>query len=210
MNHNLTPRLVAAALAASALLAFSSCSTATVKDVWTAPGVTNISFKKILVLAATKDGTARRTFEDSVVASVPQITAIPSYSYLAGQDLSNTEQIAVNLTKEGFDGIVVMRLISDRSELNVSSGGSYPMGYGSFRGYYGGYAYGGFSTTTVTTDRILSIETNIYDVAGDKLIWSGVTESTSPGNIKQMVEDAAGAIKKQMVKQGLIPAPVKK
>jgi hypothetical protein len=84
----------------------------------------------------------------------------------------------------------------------------YPMGYRSFGGYYGGYAMGG--STTVTTDRIMQVETNIYELPGEKLVWSGVTESTSPGNVKQMAEDAIAAIRQQMIKQQLIAEPAKK
>jgi hypothetical protein len=63
--------------------------------------------------------------------------------------------------------------------------------------------------TTVTTDRIISIETNIYEFPSEKLIWSGSVESTSPGNIKQMVDDTVGAVRQYMIKQKLIAAPAK-
>jgi hypothetical protein len=101
-------------------------------------------------------------------------------------------------------------MISDKEQISVNQTGGYggyPMGYRSFHGYYGGY---GMSSTTVTTDRIMQVETNIYEFPGEKLVWSGVTESTSPGSVKQMAEDAIAAIRQQMIKQQLIAAPAKK
>jgi hypothetical protein len=204
--------LIATALAATALLIVSACSTAEVKDTWTAPDLSKISYKNVLVIAATKDGTARRTFEDAVIAAVPNanIHITPSYVFLAGKDVSDAAGISAALKTAGFDAVVTMRLISDRQELNVNSTGgyygAYPMGYRSFGGYYGGYAMGG---TTVTTDRILQIETNIYEFPSEKLVWSAVIESTSPGNLKQMATDAVAAIRQQMIKQQLIAAPAK-
>jgi hypothetical protein len=202
---------VTIALAATALLIVSACSTAEVKDTWVAPDLTKISYKNVLVIAATKDGTARRTFEDAVVQAVPNanIHITPSYVFLGDKDVSDTAAVSAALKAAGFDAVVTMRLISDRQELNVNSTGGgygYPMGYRSFGGYYGGYAMG---STTVTTDRILQIETNIYEFPSEKLVWSGVIESTSPGNLKQMATDAVAAIRQQMIKQQLIAAPAK-
>ncbi len=74
-------------------------------------------------------------------------------------------------------------------------------------GGWGGYGYGGGAW--VTTDRVFSIETSIYEFPGEKLVWSGSVESTSPSNVKKMVDDTARAIMEHMVKQQLIPAPAK-
>ena len=214
MNKTIALRLAAAALATGALLSLTSCSTAEVKDVWTAPDVSKISFKKIMVIATTKDGASRRVAEDAIGAAIPNVQVVPSYAFLPGEsDIKDAAKISASLKAANFDGVVVMRMISDRSEVNVSSdmGMGYPVGYRSFGGYYGRYGYGsmGYSTTTVTTDRIISIEANIYEVPGEKLIWSGVVESTSPGNIKQMVDDTVSAIRQQLIKQKLIAAPAK-
>jgi hypothetical protein len=202
--------LSAAALAAVALLSLSSCSTAQVKDVWTAPDVTKLSFKKVLVIAATKDGATRRSFEDAAVTAMPEVVAVASYAFLKGEaDITDATKISAELKGAGFDGVVVMRMIGDRSEVNVYQDMSYPTGYRTFGGYYGRYAMMGYNSTTVTTDRIISVETNIYEFPGERLIWSGVTESTSPGNITQLVNDAIGAIRQQLIKQKLIAAPAK-
>lgn len=210
-NARFFPR-VAIALAATSLLIVSACSTAEVKDTWVAPDLTKISYKNVLVIAATKDGTARRTFEDALLEAVPNanIHITPSYVFLADKDVADSAAVSAALKTAGFDAVITMRLISDRQELNVNQTGGYgygyPMGYRSFHGYYGGYAMG---STTVTTDRILQIETNIYEFPSEKLVWSGVIESTSPGNLKQMATDTVAAIRQQMIKQQLISAPKK-
>jgi hypothetical protein len=212
MNKSIALRLATAALAVVGLIGLSSCTTAEVKDVWTAPDLTNIKFKKVLVIAATqegKDGVSRRTAEDAIAQALPNVQAVPSYAFITENDLNDATKISASIKSAGFDGIIVLRMVSERTEVNAYSTG-YPGYYGSFGGYYGRYGYGGMSMgTTVTTDRIISIETNIYEFPAEKLIWSGSVESTSPGNIKQMVDDTVGAVRQYMVKQKLIAAPAK-
>jgi hypothetical protein len=216
MNKSIALRLATAALAVVGLFGLSSCTTAEVKDVWTAPDLTNIKFKKVLVIAATKDGAdgvTRRTAEDAIAQAIPGVQAVPSYAFVSDADIKDAAKISAAIKTAGFDGIIVMRMVSARTEITATTTG-YPGYYGSFGGYYGRHGYGGMGMgmgmgTTVTTDRIISIETNIYEFPAEKLIWSGAVESTSPGNIKQMVDDTVGAVRQYMVKQKLIAAPAK-
>ena len=80
MKKALVKSITVAGLAAASVLALTSCNTAEVTNVWKAPDVTKFSFKKVMVLSVTSDGSARRTFEDSVVASMPQVQGIASYT----------------------------------------------------------------------------------------------------------------------------------
>jgi hypothetical protein len=211
-------RAATAALAASALLILSACSTAKVKDTWVAPGITNLSFKKILVISATQDGAARRVTEDAVAGAAAGIQSVSSYTIIPDvADLKNLDKVNTAIKGDNFDGVVVMRMLSQRDKVTVTQDAGYygyPVGYRSFHGYYGGYAMGGYGygfapTTTVSTDRITSIETNIYELPGGKLVWSGTTESTNPENTQQLINDVIAALKKELVKEKLIPAPAK-
>jgi len=127
MKNTLVLRLAAMASAAVALITLSSCSTAEVKDTWTAPDITKLSFKNVLVIAATGDGTNRRTFEDAVVAAVPHARAVPSYAFLADKvDVKDAAGVTAALKASNFDGVVTLRLISDRSQINVNQMGDIP------------------------------------------------------------------------------------
>jgi len=223
-------------LAAAALLFLSACNGTKLTDSWVAPDITKLSFKNVLVIAATSDVTARGTFEDSVVAAAPNTHAVSSYALWGDKvDVTDADKVTAAVRASKFDAVVVMRLVSDRAETTVNQttypvGGYYPMsgygmspgpnmgygagygyapvGYRSFGGYYGGYAMTSTSTT-VTTDHIYSIETNIYELPGEKLVWSCVTASTAPGNVTQMAKDVVSAIRQQMLKQHLIAEQAK-
>jgi hypothetical protein len=209
MNNALIKSITVAGLAAVSLLALSSCNTAEVTNVWKAPEIQKFSFKKVMVLSVTSDGSARRTFEDAVVASMPMVQGVASYTVLGGSsDMKDVARVEAALKKAGVDAVIVVRLVSDRTEVNsYGTGMGYPMGYRGFGGYYGGYAMGGYD---VTTDRIVGLETNIYNYPEGKLVWSGATESVSPGNITQMATDAVSAIRQHLVKQQLVPPLPKK
>jgi hypothetical protein len=207
MKNVIVRSITVAALAAVSALVLSSCNTAEVTNVWKAPEITKFSFKKVLVLSVTSDGSTRRTFEDAVVASMPQVQGIASYTLLGGaSDMKDVARVEAALKKAAVDAIVVIRMVSDRTEVS-SMPTAMPMGYRGFGGYYGGYATGGYD---ITTDRIIGLETNIYNYPEGKLVWSGSTESTSPGNVTQMATDTVAAIRQHMVKNQLIPPLPKK
>jgi hypothetical protein len=208
MKNYLVRSFTVAALAAVSALVLSSCNTAEVTNVWKAPEIQKFSFKKVMVLAVNADGSTRRTFEDAVVAAMPQVKGIASYTVLGGaSDAKDVARVEGALKKAGVDAIVVIRMVSDRTEVNSYPTGGYPMGYRGFGGYYGGYAMGGYD---ITTDRIVGCETNIYNYPEGKLVWSGSTESVSPGNVTQMATDMVAAVRQHMVKQQLIPPLPKK
>lgn len=213
-------------LAAIALLSFAACNSVKVTDVWVAPDVTKLHFKKVLAIAAIQEDGLRHVFEDALCTAMPKVQAIPSYQFIPAGDIRDVAKVSSELKAAKFDGVVVLRILGDRKETNVTTtmdypgygygvpygaygGYGYPSAYRSFGGYYGGYAmgpygYGGSSTTTVTHDQIFSVEANIYEFPGEKLVWTGVTESTSPEDINKMVQDVATAVRKELLKQKLI------
>ena len=226
MKIPLVGSLPRAALAAISLLSFAACDTVKVTDVWVAPDVTKLHFDKVLAIAAIQEDGLRRVFEDALCAAMPKVKAIPSYQFLTAGDIKDVAKVSSELKAAKFDGVVVIRMLGNRKETNVTTtmdypgygaygvpygaygGYGYPSAYRSFGGYYGGYAMGpygyGGSTTTVTQDQIFSVEANIYEFPGEKLVWTGVTESTSPDDINKLVQDVAGAVRKELIKQKLI------
>jgi hypothetical protein len=103
-----------------------------------------------------------------------------------------------------------MRPVSDKKEVTYIPGMIYPEPYRTFRGYYSqSYALSPFyyEPGRFTADRIVQIETNIFEAPGERLIWSAATTSTNPGNLQQLIKDAATAIRAELVKEKLITQP---
>jgi hypothetical protein len=205
-------RLAAATLAAGSALFLAGCGSTKVDRTWVAPDLTKLQFKKIMVIATIPAGASRREAEDAMKANILKIEAVQSYKVLAAEaDIKNPAKVISAIKAQGFDGVVVMRGISDRDEMSLNPSAPPPPAYRTFASYFSAaYALGGYYGQTITANRILTVETNIYEMAGGKLIWSGTTATTTPGNIKQLVDDAAKAIRSEMVRKGLIPEPEKK
>jgi hypothetical protein len=200
-------RLVAATLIAGSALFLAGCGSTRVDRTWVTPDLTKIQFKKIMVIATIPAGASRREAEDAMKANILRIEAVQSYKVLAAEsDIKNPAKVISAIKAQGFDGVVVMRGVSDRDEMSISPSAPPPAAYRTFSGYYSAaYALGGYYGQTITTNRILTVETNIYEMSGGKLIWSGTTATTTPGNITQLVDDAAKAIRSELVRKGLIP-----
>jgi len=55
-------------------------------------------------------------------------------------------------------------------------------------------------------DEVLKIETNVYDVKREKLVWSGLTSSVSPGSMQELVGDLMEVVSAALREQGLVAA----
>ena len=91
----------------------------------------------------------------------------------------NEAKVREQIAASGVDGVVVMRLVYDENEVTYNAG-TYPGPYYSFWGYYG-WAYPiAYQPGYLQTDRLVGIETNVYDVETEKLVWSGLSRTKNP------------------------------
>ena len=187
------------------LVAACGSNNATVKDSWVAPGVTTLDFQKVAVVMVDDDVSTRRVAEDAMVQRFRErgMQAVPSYELgLAPDTLVDSNAVAEALKAQGFDGVLVMRIIGSKQETNYMPG-AYPDSYYSF-GPYWGTAYG--STGYVETDTYTTLETNLYSLNDSKLVWAAQTEVVDAENVKELVDETASAAGKKLQEQGLMPA----
>jgi len=175
----------------------ASCGPSTkLEKSWTDPSLksaADIPFTKIFVMAATKDESTNRIVEDKIAASIKNATAVQSYTYLKPED-TDQAQIEEKLKKDGFDGLIIMRLKNVELSQNYVPGSSYG-------GWYG-YRYG--SPGYVTTDETFTVETNIYSLKDAKLLWSGTTSTLNPTKMDNTIDAIISTIRYELKKQNLI------
>jgi hypothetical protein len=199
-------RTPAALFAAVAAWTLTACASTRITDSWKAPGVTSLDFKKVVVIAISRDDMVRRTAEDEMVRQIQargRAQAVASHTFLGDPEAKDVEQAKAKIGQMGFDGAVTMRLVSSAQETTYVPG-SYPTPYYGFYGYYG-YAWPTvYDPGYLRTDTIVQVETNVYAVADEKLLWSGVSETFNPSNAREVVDDLAKALAAELRKQGLI------
>jgi len=155
-------------------------------------------FKKVLVIAHINNETSNRIAEDKIVESM-KTPAVQAYSILTPAD---TSKLAIDekLQKNGIDGLLVMHVTSVNKSLNYQP----PTYYGGFYGYRGFYGYGYSSPGYVTEDQTYYVETSIYSVKSNKMIWSATTSSFNPTQLDKTLEDIISAIKMELANEGFI------
>jgi len=163
---------------------------------WMDPSITPATvkpFNKILVIARIKDATANRIAEDKIVAQIKNSTGVQSYSYLQTGDTAKAV-VDARLKKDGFDGLLVMKLT------DVNKTVDYQPGY-TYGGWYG-YRYS--SPGYLSVDQTFYVETSIYSIITDKLLWSGTTATMNPTQLDQTLDEIIVAVKTELMKKGLI------
>lgn len=57
----------------------------------------------------------------------------------------------------------------------------------------------------VRTVTLVTIETLVYSLRQNKLVWAGRTQATYPDRVTRMVHDTADKVANELQRQGLLP-----
>jgi len=185
-----------------------SCSSTKISSTWREPNkeISLQKLHKVLVVALFQDETSRRKAEDQMTGFFYG-KAVVSYDYLDKKiSQQNENAIREKIKKDGFDGAVTMRLLDVDKEETYARGNisMYPAYYNTFSSYYfrnwGYYSNPGYYSTTKT----YTVETNVFSIKEDKIIWTGITKTTDPSGVVKMTEEISQAVFNEMVKQGFV------
>jgi hypothetical protein len=183
------------------LLAVTACST-TIVQTWKKPGLDRIDFRKVAVVAAVSDPATRRVIEDQLVSELGQTRAIASYMLAPGE--IEREALKAALLQAGVDGAVAVRIVDvDRETRWVAGSYAYTYGYGYGFGYWPMYQPGYY-----TTDTHVQVETSIYDVAREELLFSSTSETVNPTSTRNLVDATLRSVRNELKKEGLLETPV--
>lgn len=99
-----------------------------------------------------------------------------------------------------------MRWLGKDEKLEYVPGSSYygPSHYRPFWGYYGYAAPLMYDPGYFTSTERHRMETNIFNLAEDKIIWTGHSETADPTSLDDLVDSVARAVGDELVKQGLV------
>ena len=172
-----------------------ACASTKLEKSWADPSFSlkPSPYKKVLVVAPLKDATSQRIAEDKIVKQIKAGAGVQSYSYLKTTD-TDEKLLQAQLVKDGFDGIIVMHLTDVEKSVTYNPGTSYGGWYG-YRTYTPGY---------YTEDKTFLVETNMYSVKDDKLMWSGTTSSLNPTSFDKSMDEIIYAIKTELQKKGIL------
>ena len=159
----------------------------------------------ILVIAITGNEHNRRSFEKKFVAHLKSVgvDAISSEEAIPmPADLKLKKETILNAVNQyENDAVIITHLIGKEDKDAYTRGGSTNQGFYGF--YLSGYSYArdpGYSSTSTT----VRLETNLYDVKTEKLIWSGKTKTLSRDSKSQIINDVIKSVITNLQKNKLI------
>jgi len=184
-----------------------ACSSTQFKSTWRDPTAHPVALRAqpVAAFVITTNETTRRAGEDILARelSARGVRGIPGYQLTGEKPARDSEALRLKLQAAGIEGTVIMRVVDRRVELDYVPGGP---AYGSMYGYWE-FGWGMMGRPGyLETDTIVSVETLVYSLPQDKLLWGGVSETTDPSNldsfIKEVVKAAGEEIRKAGVLQG--------
>jgi hypothetical protein len=196
-------------LSALVIATLISCGPSTkIEKSWMEPGasVTASPSNNTLVIAVVKDETSRRVIEDQLAKRIGAMSkAVASYTVLSSDVLKAGNDAVFNqkLTEGKFTHILMMRLADIEKETSYVPGTTTGF-YGGYGRYYG-YGAGMYSTPGYyTEDKNYFIETTVYSLSPDKLLWTGTTKTVNPSKIEKTVNEIADVVSDKMKKDGFL------
>ena len=183
------------------LLLTTFCARTTLDSVWKDPNYQGVKFKKVLVVGVAKNQTNRRLFEDKFAAELKTYgtDAISSYTIIPSVDKLDKATVESKVETLELDAILVTKVVNLKEERTYSRG-SYPLRYQ--RGWHGEYSRGYNEYTqgrgSYYEYKVVSLETNIYDVQTDKLIWSGWSDTVLEDSVESAIVSLIKVITKSL------------
>ncbi|HEY6147568.1 MAG TPA: hypothetical protein VIZ69_07710 [Thermoanaerobaculia bacterium] len=193
--------------AAAALLSFA-CATTTFQSTWKAPDARplRLNGQKVAAVFVSRNPSVRRRAEDAMAREIGVRGArgVPSYTLLSEDRVRDIDYAKGTFEREGFAGVVVMRVTGTETQYSYEPGYWAGPHYARFWGGYWGWGWGTvWEPGYLTADKIVSVETLVYSLTQDKLVWAGRSKTIDPQRIDDFIGELAQAVTAQMEKDGV-------
>jgi len=178
-----------------------SCANTKISQSWVEPD-NKKSYSDLLIIGIAESEQNRRAYESHFVEDLRAIgvEAEASYKLIKSNEKIERDTVVKAIEGMGIDGVITTHLVAVdeetiyRPSTGYMYGGAYGVGYGG--GYYGGlYSYYPHVNSYVnnpgyyTTHETYTLETNLYDVESEELVWSARSRSFAPESVQEVIVD---------------------
>ena len=190
-------RILPASLLAAAL-ALAGCASTELSESWLDPSVKTLpGFQKVFVAYLGADESVQRVAEDAMAEHVRAPEVGKCYALFPDARTFEADAIQARLKDEGFDAAIVMRVAGVQQEVSWTPS-AYPAYYRSFGGYWA------YDPGTMRTDEIVHVETNLYSLADDKLLYAARSETFNPSSTAKLVDEIAAKVADDLEEKGVL------
>jgi len=196
----------------SAVVAITAVSCGTSSSLvqrWSEPSYVGKKGQKLFILALAQNERNQKTWEDAfsqalLMVKVQPIPSSTAFAFGASLDSTTLKQ---HVHASGADLLAVSRLVDVEKEQVYVPGSTYYTPAPAYYGYYG-YYYNSWGMTSTPgyyqEQKVYSLETNVYDVATEKLVWSGLTETVDPATAQDVANSVIALIVDDMLQRKII------
>lgn len=183
------------------VLAASGCGGRTrYESTWKDPAASPITLsgQRVAAFVFTGSDTTRRSAEDTLAREITARGAqgIPGYTLVPGPEPEDPAASWQALQQAGVEGAVAMRVVGRDKETSYVPP--------TFTGYWVGMWPRAYEPGYTVTDTLVSVETRVYSVGQDRLLWSGKSVTTNPTRVDAFVKELSAKAAEEMQKAGLL------
>jgi hypothetical protein len=128
---------------------------------------------------------------------------VTTYRIAPKEELQSGERAKPWFERADVEGVVALRPVSADRRTSYTPSMWTNTYYSSFWGYYN-YGWSAvYVPGSKQQETIVTVETTIYNVPRNELLWAAVTETRNPKDLRGFIEELVKESVKQMQKQGL-------
>ena len=207
LNINRTSKVVL--FIASSLLLIS-CANTKLSQSWVEPS-NERSYNDILIIGIGESEQNRRAYESYFVEELNThgVESVASYKIIRQNEDIDRNTVVNAIDGLNIDGVLVTHMVAVDEETIYRPSMDYMPMYGG--GHYGGlYSYYPHVNTYVhqpgyyTTHETYTLETNLYDVETEEMIWSARSRTFSPESVDEVIVDLTKLLIADLKDKGLI------
>ena len=191
------------------MILIESCSTSVLVDEWNDPSFHESPLNKILVIAIRKNPVQRRIWEDAFVRefSKKHVQATSSYK-LFPDALPDTDQVIETVQKNGFDGILITRILQKETEthyvesyISTESKTRYNPFRNMYSTYYRDVEHPGYVDSSIVYRHAIDVWV-IRDK--ERIIWGATSNTSEQNSVEAVQNDIASLVISELLQNSII------
>ena len=181
-----------------------SCATTTLTSVWKDKNYHGKP-NNIIIIMVSKSQITRELVEGEFVAGLEARgnNAVASYKFIQLDRLTDRSFIESKIQGTGADAVLISRLV-DRKTIETYDPGVI---YGLPDFYYDWWGYYEYVVVTpgyTDETQVLFVETNLYDIKTEKLIWSARSETEVTEGDQQLIKTFVKVMIEKLASEGIV------
>jgi hypothetical protein len=207
-------RFMKIALVAVAAVALVACGGSTsFNTTWTAPDAGRLSLDdgtKVIAMVVTDNTAKRRGFETALVSELNGhgLDAVAAYTVVPEDAAKDSEKARPYIQKTGASYALVLQVTgTDQQITGTPSMTTAGMWHGPRQFWgptWGGWGWGWTGGTDIRTDTIVRVQSLLYDLGKDELVWAGQSETMNPSKAESFMREMVRSIGNELQKEGLV------